>query len=81
MMKQISIEKYIPKKHQHKVTDFYKDIDGCWLDLHSDYISALTESSSIHEYTINQVKKQLKTIVLKSDFEKMNREQLNNLMK
>lgn len=81
MMKQISIEKYIPKKHQHKVTDFYKDIDGCWLDLHSDYISALTESSSIHEDTINQVKKQLKTIVLKSDFEKMNREQLNNLMK
>lgn len=81
MMKQISIEKYIPKKHQHKVTEFFKDIDGCWLNLSPDYISVTTEATTIHESTINDVKKQLKTIILLNDFEKMSKSEINKLMR
>ncbi|MCD8845146.1 hypothetical protein [Staphylococcus gallinarum] len=62
-MKQISVEKYIPKKHQDKVLDFYRDIDGCWLELKPNYISTNTGVSTIHEDNIKDVKKQLKTIV------------------
>ena len=79
-MKQISIDKYIPKKHQHKIEEFFKDIDGCWLNLVEGYISIKTESTSIHEDSINEIKKQLKTIILESDFEKMNRSEINKLM-
>lgn len=80
MMKQISIEKYIPKKHQHKIDDFFKDIDGCWLLLKHGYISASTESTSIHEDTINEVRKKLYTIVLESDFEIMSRTEISELL-
>ncbi|MCE5132206.1 hypothetical protein KJB62_12595 [Staphylococcus saprophyticus] len=79
-MKQLSITKYVPKKHQNKIEDFYKDIDGCWLLLKEDYISAATECSTIHEDTINEVRKQLKTIINLDDFEKMDRNELNNII-
>lgn len=78
-MKDISIDKYIPKKHQHKIESFYKDIDGCWLNLNENYISIQTESSSIHENTINEVRSLLNTIMLKSDFDKMTRKELNDI--
>lgn len=79
-MKQISINKYIPKKHQHKIDDFFKDIDGCWLNLKEGYISVKTESSSLHEDSINEIRKQLNTILLESDFKKMNRTDINKMM-
>lgn len=79
-MKDIQIEKYIPKKHQHKVDEFFKDIDGVWLNLNYDYISADSESASIHEDTINQVKAKLKTILLKSDFDKMTRSEITEFL-
>lgn len=62
-MKQLSIDKYIPKKHQNKIEDFYRDIDGCWLELKPNYVSTNTGASTIHEDSIKDVKKQLKTIV------------------
>lgn len=67
-MKTISIEKYIPKKYRHTIESFYKDIDGVWLDLKEGYISTTTESTSIHEDTINQVRKELKTIISEKDY-------------
>lgn len=79
-MKQISIDRYIPKKHQHKIEDFFKDIDGCWLNLKNGYISAQTESTSLHEDTINGVKKQLNTIMLESDFEEMTRKEISEFL-
>ncbi len=67
-MKPLSIDKYIPKKYRHCIEDFYKDIDGVWLNLKEGYISTTTEATSIHEDTINQVRKQLKSIILEEDY-------------
>jgi hypothetical protein len=69
-MKQLSISKYLPKKHQEKVEDFYSDIDGCWLILKEGYVSTTTECSTIHEDNIKDIKKQFKTIVSKDAFDK-----------
>lgn len=79
-MKELSIEKYIPKKHQDKVEEFYKDIDGCWLNLKEGYISTDTEATSIHEDTIKDVKSKLKTIVLEKDFDQMTRSEINEYL-
>lgn len=57
------VEKYIPKKYRNAVQDFYKDDDGVWLELKKEYISTSTETSTIHEFSINDVRKELKTIV------------------
>ncbi|HDC7602914.1 TPA: hypothetical protein O8991_002647 [Staphylococcus aureus] len=57
------IEKYVPKKYQHCVNDFYKDIDGYWLELKTDYISTTTQTHTIHELNINDLKKEFKTII------------------
>ncbi|QXN79082.1 hypothetical protein KVY09_12545 (plasmid) [Staphylococcus haemolyticus] len=57
------IEKYVPKKYQHCVSDFYKDIDGYWLELKTDYISTTTQTHTIHELNINDLKKEFKTII------------------
>ncbi|WP_281512310.1 hypothetical protein [Mammaliicoccus vitulinus] len=81
MYKQISIDKYIPKKHQHKVDEFFKDSDGCWLNLKEGYISAHTEATSLHEDTINEVRKQLNTIILECDFEVMTRSEISKFLK
>lgn len=79
-MKQLSVNKYIPKKHQEKVEDFYSDIDGCWLILKEGYVSTITECSTIHENNIKDIKKQLKTIVSKDAFERTSRVNLNKLI-
>lgn len=57
------IEKYVPKKHQHKIAEAYKDSEGWWIWLADGFISTSTEGQTIHEYTIADVKKQFKTIV------------------
>lgn len=49
MYKELSVEKYIPQKYRPYVEEFWKDIDGCWLNLRDDYISTTTEASTIHE--------------------------------
>lgn len=56
------IEKYIPKKYQSAVVDIYKDMDGWWIELSNDFISTSTETHTIHEYTLADLKKQFKTI-------------------
>ncbi|WP_176722597.1 hypothetical protein [Staphylococcus equorum] len=50
------------------------------MNLNYDYISADSESASIHEDTINQVKAKLKTILLKSDFDKMTRSEISEFL-
>lgn len=62
------IEKYVPKKHQEAIADVYKDMDGYWITLKEGYISTSTETQTIHEYTLAETRKQLKTI------EKLDRE-------
>lgn len=79
-MKQLSVNKYIPKKHQDKIDDFYRDIDGCWLILKDGYVSITTECSTIHEDTIKDIKHQIKTIISKEEFERTSRENLNKLI-
>lgn len=56
------IEKYVPKKYHEAINDFYKDIDGYWIDLKNDYESRSTLCQTIHEYTIADIKKELRTI-------------------
>lgn len=75
-MKQLSVDKYIPKKHKNKIVDFYRDSDGCWLELDSNYISVDTETSTIHENTIADIKKKLKTIICRNDFANSNKSKL-----
>lgn len=72
-MKQLSVNKYIPKKHQDK-------IDGCWLILKDGYVSITTECSTIHEDTIKDIRYQIKTIISKEEFERTSRENLNKLI-
>lgn len=79
-MKDLSIEKYIPKKYRNSIDEFYKDIDGCWLNLKEGYISAENEATSIHEDTIKKVKKKLFTIVLESEFNNMTRSEISKLL-
>ncbi|RIM48126.1 hypothetical protein BUY22_02065 [Staphylococcus cohnii] len=79
-MKDLSIEKYIPKKYRNSIDEFYKDIDGCWLNLKEGYISAENEATSIHEDTIKEVKKKLFTIVLESEFNNMTRSEISKLL-
>ncbi len=55
--------KYVPKKYQAAIKDIYKDIDGYWVELHAEYISTTTQVSTIHEYSLNDIRKQFKTIV------------------
>ena len=57
------IAKYVPKKHQHKIAEAYKDSEGWWIWLADGFISTSTEGQTIHEYTIADVKKEFKTIV------------------
>jgi len=57
------IEKYVPKKHQDKIENVDKDMDGVWITLKAGYISTSTETRTIHEDTIAKARKQLKTIV------------------
>lgn len=57
------IEKYVPKKHKHKIAEAYKDSEGWWIWLADGFISTSTEGQTIHEYTIADVKKEFKTIV------------------
>lgn len=57
------IEKYVPKKHKDAIEDVYKDMDGIWITLKAGYVSTTTETQTIHEYTIAEARKQLKTIV------------------
>lgn len=80
MFKQLSIEKYIPKKYRHTVEEFYKDINGCWLNLNEGYISADNEATSIHEDTIKDVKSKLKTIISVVEFEKMTRKEITKFL-
>ncbi len=80
MYKELSIEKYIPKKYRNTVEDFYKDMDGCWLNLKEGYISADNEATSIHEDTIKDVKYKLKTIISEVEFENMTREEIINFL-
>lgn len=61
------IEKYLPKKYHHCVADFYKDIDGYWLELKDDFISTTTKTHTIHELTLSDLKKEFKTIVYNTD--------------
>ncbi|MBF7018246.1 hypothetical protein [Staphylococcus durrellii] len=68
MYKELSVEKYIPQKYRPYVEEFWKDIDGCWLNLKDDYISTTTEASTIHENSIKEVKKCLKTIMLEEEY-------------
>ncbi|MGW7813681.1 hypothetical protein BU104_12530 [Staphylococcus xylosus] len=80
MYKELSIEKYIPKKYRNTVEDFYKDMDGCWLNLKEGYISADNEATSIHEDTIKDVKSKLKTIISEVEFENMTREEIMHFL-
>lgn len=75
------IEKYIPKKYRFTIEDFYKDFDGVWLELKPDYISTDTEASTIHENSINEVKKKLKTIMPREELKKMNRMEVEEYLK
>lgn len=61
------IEKYLPKKYHHCVEDFYKDIDGYWLELKNDFISTTTQTHTIHEMTLSDLRKEFKTIVYNVD--------------
>lgn len=61
------IEKYLPKKYHHCVADFYKDIDGYWLELKNDFISTTTQTHTIHEMTLSDLRKEFKTIVYNVD--------------
>lgn len=81
MNTEISIEKYVPKKYRHCVDEFFKDIDGCWLFLKEGYISAYTEGTSLHEDSINEIRKQFKTIMLESDFDKLTRNKVTEVIK
>lgn len=74
------IKKYVPKKHQDKISDFYKDMDGVWLELKEGYVSLDTECGTIHEDTINDVRKKMKTIVTQEQFDKMSRSEINNVL-
>jgi hypothetical protein len=55
--------KYVPQKYQKCIKDFYKDIDGYWIELKNDYKSTTTDTETIHEFTIQDTRKQLQTIV------------------
>jgi len=56
-------EKYIPKKYQEAVEDFeYDPLDKYWVYLKDEYISTATGTHTIHEYTIQELKKSFKTI-------------------
>lgn len=59
------IEKYVPKKYQNMIQDFYKDMDGYWITLKEGYISESTGTETIHEYTLSDLRKQYKTIKAK----------------
>ncbi|MCM5673022.1 hypothetical protein [Staphylococcus hominis] len=55
--------KYVPKKYRDCVLDLYKDIDGYWLILKDGYKSTTTDTPTIHEFTIKELKSALPTII------------------
>lgn len=57
-----NIEKYAPKKYHEAITDIYKDMDGWWVELKPEYVSTSTGTSTIHEFTVADMKKEFKTI-------------------
>lgn len=61
------IDKYVPKKYHRCIDDYYKDIDGYWLELKEEYISTSTGTHTIHELTIKDLKQELKNIVYNID--------------
>ncbi len=52
----------IGKKYESAISEVFKDSDGYWIYLNYGYISTETQCGTIHEYTLADLRKQLKTI-------------------
>lgn len=65
------LEKYVPKKYHVAIEEVEKDLlDGYFIYLTNDYVSSFTENHTISEYTLKEIKAQLKYIVPKSQYMK-----------
>ena len=52
----------IGKKYESAISEVFKDSDGYWIYLNYGYISTETQWGTKHEYTLADLRKQLKTI-------------------
>ena len=61
------IKKYVSKKYQNAVMDFFHDEDGYWLWLTKEYYEPIMFSHVIHEDTIADVLEKLRAIKIVDD--------------
>jgi hypothetical protein len=62
-----TLDQLCQKKDKY-IDEAYKDSDGYWIYLHPEYICGETETLTIHEYTIAELRRSLASIMLRADY-------------